>query len=68
MINNHDVVHQVHVIVPIKLNSICDIISEFTGMDAINEPNANHKTMYNDTQHDFFIILWVISFHPQLQH
>jgi hypothetical protein len=54
--------------VPIKLNSIGDIILEFTGMDAINEPNANHKTMYNDTQHDFFIILWVISFHPQLQH
>jgi hypothetical protein len=54
VINNHDVVHQVHVIVPIKLNLIGDIISKFTSMDAINEPNATVKLWYNSAQHNFF--------------
>jgi hypothetical protein len=43
--NNHDVVHQVHVLVPIELNPMGDIILEFANMDAINEPNATVKTM-----------------------
>jgi hypothetical protein len=64
VINNHNIVHQIHVLVPIELNPMGGIISEFAGMDSINESNATLKLWYNDAQHNLFFYCGSLDFIP----
>lgn len=41
-----------------------DIILEFTGVDAINEPNATVKLWYNGAQHNLFFYCGSLDFIP----
>lgn len=61
---HHGVVHQVHVLVPIELNPMGDIVLEFASMDAINEPNATVKLWYNNAQHNLFFYCGSLDFVP----